>query len=45
MVESIQPAAAPGYVPSEAERALISIHLGDAAMLDKGYNANITLSK
>lgn len=41
MVESTQA----GYVPSEAERALITIHLGDAAMLDKGYNANITLKK
>jgi hypothetical protein len=34
-----------GYVPSEVERALITLHLGDAPMLDKGYNANITLKK
>jgi hypothetical protein len=45
MVEATQAAAPSGYVPSEAERALITIHLGDAAMLDKGYNANITLKK
>lgn len=45
MVEATQSAAPSGYVPSEAERALITIHLGDAAMLDKGYNANITLKK
>ena len=37
--------AASGYVTSEVERALITLHLGDAPMLDKGYNANITLKK
>jgi hypothetical protein len=45
MVENTSTEASAGYVPSEVERALITIHLGDAAMLDKGYSANITLKK
>jgi len=32
-------------VPAEAELALISLHLGGAAMLDKSYNASILLKK
>lgn len=34
-----------GYVPSPECRAMIVKHLGDAAILDAGYNKNITLKK
>ena len=43
MVEATQ--ASTGYVPAEAELAMINLHLGGAAMLDKSYNASILLKK
>lgn len=34
-----------GYVPTEQDRALVKQHLGNHAMLDKGYKTTVTLKQ